>query len=256
MAEELSASAIREIQKLTLATMRVQFEKRPGDPDHIVHKIGPDGSCELQHTDPEPLAIRLASPAAFIEYVVAAHGEAPQADKSLLCFNESGLVYYHDAIARLDQATCNLPKTQHLLWLEQYGGKQIIPHVEFIRTLRINFRGCIEGPLLDVVRNLRWENSGQNVANIQHGKESMGKAITQQVLGTETIPEEVNLHVPMFENWDHRERITAAVEIIHQSQAFRLTPFPGELSDAMDRTMQALRDMLEGQKLTPFHGHA
>jgi hypothetical protein len=42
----------------------------------------------------------------------------------------------------------------------------------------------------------------------------------------------------------------------HSSQAFRLTPFPGELSGAMDRTMMALREMLEGQKLTPFHGNA
>jgi hypothetical protein len=252
MPEELSAAAIREIERLTAQGMASTFVKRPGDPDHIVHLVNPRAAtCEQQTVEPKPLALDLHSVPAFIEYV-----KNQKHEDGLLTYSKGCLCFWHDKTTRRDQAFFNFNPSKQWSWLEDSDSKSIIPHADFVRLLRVSLRGCYDPTLLPIVRNMKWKTGSETEANIQHGRESMGRQITQQATGEGNIPEEVTLRIPVFANWEHPENIDCAIELVPQSQGFRLIPFAQELDRAMASTMEALDDILASENLTAFHGEA
>lgn len=250
------AEFVREIERLTQAALRTTFVQAPGEPKHVYYELGPGGRCEWREADREPLAVQLATPAAFVEYVKSHNqGDSPGGE---VYFDETALVFVHNDTVRRDRAFCKLAPSPQLTLLHKLATSlALYPQRDFVRLLRIDLAGCFSGQsnLLPLVRNLKW--TGANEANlaVQHGKESIGRAITAQVSGADAIPEEVTLFVPIWENHDARQFVRCAVEIAPQEQSFRLTPYPLQIREALDGSLRDLRVLLDACEPCPrFHG--
>lgn len=248
MAESLSAESIREIERLTTAAARTTFLQRPGDPKHVVHMVGPYGLVEKQEVEPAPLAVTLATPAELAQY------STDQADplKAHVFYGEDGIVLVLDKVTRRDRVVCPLTKTGPLKFLEAASVQ--LPQKEFARTLRILLRDCLPGTgLLNLVRNIKWQSAGETAGAIAHGKESMGRSISAQVLGTDAFPEEVTLTVRLWENFDWRADVQCALEIFPHEQRFQLTPFPMQIATALEEGLAAIAVFLEDAQKAPIY---
>ena len=78
-------------------------------------------------------------------------------------------------------------------------------------------------------------------ADIQQGRESLGKAIMSQVTGEDAFPEEVTFDMRLFDNGPRIfHQIHCALEIFPQEQQFAITPFPEQIRSALDGEIAAM----------------
>lgn len=251
MSEALSVDAIREIERLVKASQPPPFVSRPGDPPHAVHQWDNAGGVyEFTEVEPPPLAVQLDTPQSLIDF----SNQYGDAEASVVYYGEDKITLVLDRENRRDRATCKLLKSPQFLWL--LNNKQAMNQASFVRLLRIDLQGCLlhGSELLATVRNLKWSGNSDASGNLQHAKESLGRAIEASVSGAGTIPEEVTLQVPVFENFSFLVSIRCAVEVLVHEQQFRLTPYPLALRRGMDETMKALLEELEAQPSPCFLG--
>jgi hypothetical protein len=117
-----------------------------------------------------------------------------------------------------------------------------------IRRLRVDLPGAERRTeLLSTVRKIKFRQSTSGEDDIQHGKESLGRAIEAQVTGSGDIPETVVVTGPVYCNHGEREQSYAVgldLEILPSEQKFRLCPVPDELDKAARDALQGIRDRL------------
>ena len=238
-------SAIREIERLTKAAHKTEIiaAQGAGEPAGVYYLVGPDGLAQKVVAGPSRHREKLATPAEMAAFIDAyAGGEG----KGVTYFDEQAVVYVFDGEDRRDFAVCELPKSPQYLKLAACACKAM-GQADFVRLLRIDLRGCLaESNLLPLVRQLKFTADRASEAAIQHGRESIGKQITAAVTGESAIPEEVTLFVPVFENHPFRARIQCAVEVMVLDQAFRLTPYPMEMRQAVDAALEDVRHVVGG----------
>lgn len=71
-------------------------------------------------------------------------------------------------------------------------------HVEFVRFLVENLRDELEAAapgLLGTIRNLKFRSADEQTGKIDHGRESMGRAIESEITGAGELPETVTINV-------------------------------------------------------------
>lgn len=115
-----------------------------------------------------------------------------------------------------------------------------------------------DSKLLPLLRDMKFASASDGEANIQHGRESMGKKINATVLGTDAIPEEITLSVQVFMTSDItlRMEVRCAVDIYVQEQMFRIVPLPMQLQRAVDGTMDHIMERLSHLKCPVYMGVA
>lgn len=232
---ELNAAVIDKIKELTDAVRT----PRPLN----------TGEVERIDKEPEPRKHGLATLESFIELAVAVkeqkHGPAlPVIWLGAACV---GLVI--DDPTRRDRAELPLETTPQFKTLEGLRGA-VLKQADLVRVLRVALAGCLPSgsSLLGLVRNLKFRNDAAGVGNLQHGRESMGKSIEAEVLGTDALPEEVTLHVRVFDLPECRvaRPVTCALEIEPHTQTFRLTPLPLQLNEAMEAELSEIEARIRG----------
>jgi len=252
--EALSEEAILQIERLVKASGKTEFVRLEQEPKHVYWRVNPDGTAEKEYAD-SPLWNRFFKRP---DDVAADLSEGSDYARTTF-YDETAIQVIRDEDSRV-LSTCPMDFSPQFAWLKTKSGGAF-DQKAFVRLLRIDFRGCLDAApdLLGLVRNLKFTNAGQAVGNIQHGRESLGKSIESQVSGESSIPEEIRVSVPVWKNWNVRESIMCAIEIESQTQQFRLTPYPNELDNALDRSLMALHAFLAGgedSKRPPvFRGH-
>ena len=155
-----------------------------------------------------------------------------------------------DDADRRDVVTLPLVKSPQFTTLEQLAKTPLLDQQALIRRLRVDLPGAERRTeLLSTVRKIKFRQSTSGEDDIQHGKESLGRAIEAQVTGSGDIPETVVVTGPVYCNHGEREQSYAVgldLEILPSEQKFRLCPLPDELDKAARDALQGIRDRLNG----------
>ncbi len=200
----------------------------------------PGGKAELVKAKPSLHCEKIESPVEMDKFIAQRMGAKALLNPAIF-YDEDAVVLAYDIDDRRDFAICNLQRSSQWNKLQQVANKAM-PQKDFIRLLRVDFRGCLaDTSLLNLLRGVQWTANDSGQTNIQHGKESLGRQITSQVQGVDVIPEELALTIPVFENHSFRVRVQCAIDVIVDSRSFGITPFPQEMHNALE---SALDDIL------------
>lgn len=244
-------SAIQQIERLVKDANKTDVLDVKGERPGTYYLVGPDGAATKHVADPAWHHEKLASPGELRRFI-----EANKDQGSAVFYDETKVVFVRDLDDRRDVAICELKETPQFQWLKGQSG-MMHSQAELVRVLRIIFRGCLppDGGLLSLIRNLKFNATADGGANLQHARESLGRAITAQVTGEQAIPEETTLMIPVYENHPFLARVVCAIEVFPQEQKFKLTPYPMELRRANDDTLASIAELLTDDGLPPvFRG--
>lgn len=160
---------------------------------------------------------------------------------------ESVVLVTNDADRR-DSVTLPLVKSHQFATLIRLVKDPELDQTEMIRLLRIDLAGAAgRAELLAAIRKLKWRTAVSGDANIQHGNESMGKMIENEVTGGGSIPESVLVTCPVYQNHGERDNsfgILCDLEIVASDQAFRFKPIPDEIERVTEAALAGIRDRI------------
>jgi len=184
------------------------------------------------------------------------------ADLSSVVWCNYGSIVILDDKSRRDRSTLSFGKSSQFKLLETLRkNPQGMQQRNFIRMLRIDLDGCLgaAGNFLSLVRQLKFTAGQDATGTIQHGKESISRSTIAELVGADSIPEEVVLTVRVYDlPFEPVRSVRCAVEIDVNSATFVLTPFPGQLEDAENAAIGAIREHLtvelDGDKIPVVFG--
>lgn len=113
--------------------------------------------------------------------------------------------------------------------------------------------------LIDTLRSVKFEAQTSADSKIERGKSSVGKALNVHASGLESVPEQVTLSVPIFENSfaTLRVDVQCALEIYEAEQRLQLFPLPGEVEGAYAKAeshlCELIRDLLGKDSAVPVY---
>lgn len=170
-------------------------------------------------------------------------------DNPMEVSNEGSVVYldvvsvnYEESPGDLRGLTAKMAmvQTPEFKWLSELSAKSY-DHKEFVRVLRIVLRNCLPASnLLSIVREAKFNTNAVASSVQQVSRQSFGRDVQAEVIGLQAIPEEVVLMVQPFENLKNKFKVECAIEIDASTSSFKLTPFPGQLVDAVDAAMNVI----------------
>lgn len=155
---------------------------------------------------------------------------------------DAGHVVYQESPGDLRGLTAHMAMvmTPEFKWLAGDSVKSY-DHKEFVRVLRIVLRNCLPASnLLSIVREAKFNTNAVANSVQQVSRQSFGRDVQAEVIGLQAIPEEVVLMVQPFENLKNKFKVECAIEIDASTSSFKLTPFPGQLVDAVDAAMNVI----------------
>lgn len=158
-----------------------------------------------------------------------------------VCYFNLQNVQYHETPGDLRgfRANMDMVKTPQMVYL--MAEPKIHSHPEFVRLLRITLRDCLPATnLLSIIREVKF-NNGSAIASVQQNtRQSISRDLQAEVTGLQAIPEEVTLSVQPFENLKNKFNVQCAIETDATTGTFKLTPYPGQLVDAIDAAMTVI----------------
>ena len=158
---------------------------------------------------------------------------------------------------RTDCARVELLLTKEMKCLRAVAEKWLSQR-ELIRLLRIDLAdsiGAWGAELVCVLRSIDYGESVGGKGKVEHGRESMGREIENEVrseLGA--IPETITLSVRLYEDPALRRRfdIRCALELNPRDGLFQLVALPGQISDALEAQMESIGSLL-GECVCPVY---
>lgn len=236
MAEELGKLG-EQIERLVVDAAVAKMSNADREPDGYYYLQQPKADAELILARPKWHGETLESPLEMEKFIADRLEKDFLKGDPAIFYGETAVVLAYDLVSRRDFARCTLQPSSQWMALVQNANKPM-PQKDFIRLLRVTYRGCLaDGNLVSTLRNIKWNNSDAGESAVQHGRESMGRQIIAQVQGIDVIPEEITLTIPVFENHAFRTRIQCAVDVNAEARTFSLTPFPQEMHNAMESTL-------------------
>ena len=245
----ISVEVIDKLQAMTQAAMTpllVNVPERKG----VYGIFTPGKGLEIKVREPGWHAQSFTSPRDMIAFITDQMGDIVTTQSAIFA-QDTGLTLVYDLKDRRNTATLPLTYTDTFKML--MGTLPLMTQKEFVRLLRITLRGCLshDSKLIEIVRNLKFTSAGEVNANLSHGNESLGKRISNQVMGTDAIPEEIAIFVQVYEELpDYRNTIRCAIEIFPEENRFRLTPYPNEIVTAVRDAQDKIRQMFEGDDVS------
>lgn len=209
----------------------------PGDPRRKLVTFGSDKEL-------------LALPAPVRKHTVESLEDLVRLVKT--CGSQVQAVIWHSADAvvailddadRHDRITMDLHESEQMLAL---SSNMLFDQARLIRFLRVTLSGTGAERFVPVFRRLDFHRSNSAASSVKHGDESLGRSIEAKVQGTEEIPEELTLAVPVYANMGLRkaEPIRLAVEIDVSNERFALTPLADQMQMARQNAQLFVREKL------------
>lgn len=129
---------------------------------------------------------------------------------------------------------------------------------DFLLLLRTTLAGCLgeNGPrLISMVRTLKFTTDAKSETNLQHGRESMGAAITSLVCGISEDIQELALQVRVFNNHDIQDVVTirCILDIDLQAKTFRIVPLPFDCQDGLELVVNRLYERIKMTAQCPVY---
>lgn len=178
-------------------------------------------------------------------------------------YDEDGIVVVvqDDADSqRIDTAKVAFEPTQTHEVLREIGEKWF-RQKDFVRLLRVTLADAATDStrhLLAVSRVLGFSNSTAGHAKVEHGRQSLGRDIEDQVTSeVGDLPDEVTFSVRLFTDpvLSRRFPIRCAVDIDPAAATFNLAPLAEAFEDAVDEQLALLGEQLHGELECPvFRG--
>jgi len=168
--------------------------------------------------------------------------------------SENGIVWHADNAVTLvvnnadrrDRVVFNLALSREVLALIELEktGRAGLTQTAFIRLLRITL-----GQPADQVarfRKLAWTASEGNTANVRQAKESLDRSMMAEVSGTDGLPDQIDVVVPVYRQMGERARasITCAIEIDAPNQTLELMPLPGVIDRVIQDAQASIHERL------------
>jgi hypothetical protein len=161
--------------------------------------------------------------------------------------SEDGVTVVYDQADRRDRCKVTLTPSPAYAWLRSIAEGRSLTQRDFIRTLRVNLEGtlAIESNLLAIVRQIKFSKTADGSANIQHGRESIGKSIIAETRGEGALPDSFTVSTAIFSEHPVRQVVTVYVEPNAGDETFYVRPFPSSLDQAVDAALVAIREDLK-----------
>lgn len=222
--------------------------KPPGGPAHMFGLQRPDGTVEWADAPPAPRdhkALDVGTVAAFAASA-AAHKFTPA-----VWYSRDGAACLTDDATRRDRVTMPLrasPQLAALMVLE--ANPRPLNQRQAVLFLRVSLAGCLgrAGNLVEVLRKLKFRKDASGSSEISQGRASIGRSLTAELTGAESIPEEVTLDVPVFTGQPWRSTVACSLEADPATETFSLIPLAGAVEAAVRegeaKLMAALADAL------------
>lgn len=245
------ADGVKEIERLALSSIKltptivVLKHEKPGS--YAIVTAGSDGGkIEPRIAGPKWHNETLETPVqlnAFIRSLDELRSSSAKSDDPGVVYaSQEQVVFCYSFEDRRDRATVPLIISKPFAWLSQPS--QTMDQKTLIRTLRITFAECLpqDSSLISMLRSLRFTNNGEAAVDIQRGREALGKQILNEVRGVDTLPDEILLTVPVFENTKKVVTIRCALEIYPDTGRFELIALPSQLHRGMQIALDDILD--------------
>lgn len=255
------ADGVREIAHITRASAIVEPKifnlDQEKDDTYAIITPGPSGQpnkIEIRTAGPDWHHEQLADPKQLAEFITSMESRDVDPAKGAAYIGTEAVMYVFDFEDRRHRATCPLRVSDPWKWLAQ--SQKPLSQREIIRELRIRFDGCLprDSDLIALLRNIRWKSDGTMDANIQKGKEALGRQIMREVTGVADFPEEFSLTLNVFENVKQPVTVRVALEILTDAEKFEVIPFPNQIAAGMDETLAWLQSDLAQTGVPTFIG--
>lgn len=154
----------------------------------------------------------------------------------------------NDADFRDSRLTMPLPIHPTFTALEEMAGEDYGQR-ELIDYLRLNLRKELDSSVptfIAALRDIKFVNNASGDAQIQHGRESMGRRIEQSVTGVDKLPEDFILDIPLWLHLDAVVKVDCALVVNTADETFRCGPKPGAVEQAKVAGQTWLGEQLEG----------
>lgn len=166
----------------------------------------------------------------------------------VIWLNDTCPVLIIDDGDRREKVSLPLKKTKQFSFLENLKSDHGFDQVAMIRALRVDLPGAEKrAELITSIRTLKWRTSSEGSVDIQHGKESLGKSVENEVTGQGQIPELVVVTCPVFRNPGEEQNqfgIGCDLEIDSADQEFIFRPLPDEIENATASALNDIRSRL------------
>lgn len=169
----------------------------------------------------------------------------------VLWINENAAVLVIDDEDRRETVSLALSKSHIFSKIESLdksnGGT--FDQAALIRLLRREFRDAVgAATMLTAVRKIKFRQSAEGYANVQHGNESLGQSVENEVTGAGDIPESLDIAVNVFRNPGEESvefTITLDLEVEAKAQKFILRPMPDLVEMAVANAVTDIRSRIE-----------
>lgn len=168
---------------------------------------------------------------------------------------EGSVVAVTDDGQRLDSITLPLVKSEQFTALAALKPEGLDQRA-MIRLLRHDLANCTDGTLLPLVRKVEFKSGSTSRADIEKGRESLGRSVDAAVSISQDLPDQVTVHVPVYKTHGVNSRVSVvcSLDVNLQTERFVLTPLPGEIQEAIDTAQDTLHAELSTTKTPVFYG--
>ncbi len=165
--------------------------------------------------------------------------------KGTIWLNESIVILTVDDADRREHVALPLVKTDVFQKVEALNSSPFVNQGELIRLLRREFRKSPQATtLLSSVRSIKFRKGETGHSDLQHGNESMGRTIEEEVTGAADILDELTLPLSVYANPGERATVVTmmfSLDIDVQGKRFALKPLPDEIPMAIDQALASIR---------------
>lgn len=143
-----------------------------------------------------------------------------------------------------------MPLTVHPKFKAALAGSGSVSQSGLIQWIRQNLRQEFTeaSPGFEpLVRKLKFSKGSGGEGSVQHGQESFSQEVLAEVTGASDIPEEVTLHVPVWEEFSLTVPLTLGVYIDAHDGLFALLPLTGETARARQTALDVLQELVESE---------
>ena len=149
---------------------------------------------------------------------------------------------------RRESVTLALQKSVVFQKLEALEKGGVYDQASIIALLRREFRHSPEATtLLTAVRKIKFSLSTAGYSDVQHGNESLGRIIENEITGAENIAELITVPGSVYTNPGEdvaKFNVGLTLDLDAKNQKFLIRPLPDELEVAQQAALQSVRERL------------
>lgn len=243
----MRADAIDRIAALAHKGRRLAAFHVPQEPGHVYYLD--DGQSPPRRVEADPP--RREHRALCLESLVGKvlHHSGTTADSCVWCSRE-GVTALLDDTTRRDQVSLPLkPSAQMALLGVWSAGVVWHEQAALVRLLRTKFPGAFSSDgVVDLFRRLAFRQGQSSEKAVEHGRASLGRRIEAELEGAARVPEEMYVHVPV---WEGRQAgiettVRLLVEIDAAAERIALIPEAGGVEGAWLKAEEELAGRVKG----------